>query len=69
MIWYDDNLRLVIKGGILVEGLKLCLGNYIVGIKIVLGKNMVFIIFFGLDRSVVLFDFVYILDRRVNVLF
>lgn len=69
MIWYDDNLRLVIKGGILVEGLKLCLGNYIVGIKIVLGENMVFIIFFGLDRSVVLFDFVYILDRRVNVLF
>lgn len=69
MICYDDNLRLVIKGGILVEGLKLCLGNYIVGIKIVLGENMVFIIFFGLDRSVVLFDFVYILDRRVNVLF
>lgn len=69
MIWYDDNLRLVIKGGILVEGLKLCLGNYIVGIKIVLGENMVFIIFFGLDRSVVLFDFVYILDKRVNELF
>lgn len=69
MIWYDDNLRLVIKGGILVEGLKLCLGNYIVGIKSVLGKNMVFIIFFGLDRSVVLFDFVYILDKRVNELF
>lgn len=69
IIRHDDNLRSVIKGGILAEGSTLRPGNYTIGIKTVLGKNMVSTIFFGSDRNAVLSDFVYTPDRRVNASF
>ncbi|XP_062567667.1 uncharacterized protein LOC134229900 [Saccostrea cucullata] len=66
LIRHDDNLRSVIKGGILVENKDLRNGNYTVNIKSVLGLNMVSTIFFGSDKDSVVSNFEYTPEKRVN---
>jgi hypothetical protein len=66
IIRHDDNIKNVIKGGILVEKKGLRRGNYTVKIKSVLGNNMVTTIFFGSDKTSVDSHFEYTPEKNVN---
>lgn len=69
IIRHDDNIKNVIKGGILVENKELRRGNYTIKIKSVLGKNMVSTIFFGSDKTCIESHFEYTPEKKVNASF
>ncbi|XP_061197209.1 uncharacterized protein LOC133205414 [Saccostrea echinata] len=66
IIRHDDNLKTVIKGGVLVDSKNLRNGNYTVNIKSVYGFNMVSTLFFGSDINSVVSDFEYTPEKKVN---
>ena len=68
-IRHSDNLKTVIKGGILVKSEGLRPGNHTIKMKSVLGRNMVSTIFFGSNRNAVLSEFEYKQERKLNVSF